>query len=346
MKLMHRVFSAIIVLLLLFSNAYSQFNLSQPVPMDPDVKVGKLSNGLVYYILRNTKPEKKVELRLVVNAGSILEENSQLGLAHFMEHMSFNGSKHFPKNELVDYLQKVGVQFGADLNAYTSFDETVYILPISSDNQEVLEKGFTVLEDWAFNNLLDKSEINKERGVVLEESRLSKGAQERMRRQYFPKLFNGSKYAERLPIGKDTILKTFNPSELERFYRQWYRPDLMAVVVVGDINPADIEKKIKAHFGSFKNPQKEIPRPAITAIKQRVAPEAMVITDEEATNTILQIFNFVRPEKKIRTWGDYRSRMVQDLVASLINQRLQELTHKENPPFVYAYTGNGEFIRG
>ena len=158
-----------------------------------------------------------MELRLVVNTGSILEDADQRGLAHFMEHMNFNGSKHFPKNELVDYLQKVGVKFGADLNAYTSFDETVYILPISRDDPDIVEKGFTVLEDWALNNLLDKTEIDKERGVVLEESRLSKGAQERMLRQYFPKLFNGSKYAERLPIGKDSILKTFSPATLDKF---------------------------------------------------------------------------------------------------------------------------------
>src|SRR2546423_14002717 len=248
MKWMFRFFSAIAVLIISSANGCAQFNLNQPVPVDPEVRIGKLSNGLIYYIQKNPKPEKKVELRLVVNAGSILEENDQRGLAHFMEHMSFNGSKHFPKNELVDYLQKVGEQFGADLNAYTSFDETVYILPISSDNPEVLEKGFTVLEDWAFNKLMDTVEINKERGVVLEESRLSKGAQERMRRQYFSALFNGSLYAERLPIGKDSILRTFSPTLLGNFYHQWYRPDLMAVVVVGDIDPAQIEQKIKEHF--------------------------------------------------------------------------------------------------
>src|SRR3954465_11584929 len=220
-----RCFSVVLISLVCLQG-FSQFNMSQPVAVDPNVKMGKLPNGLTYYIRKNVKPEKKVELRLVVNAGSILEDENQRGLAHFMEHMNFNGSKNFPKNELVDYLQKIGVQFGADLNAYTSFDETVYILPISTEDPKVVEKGFTVLEDWAFNNLLDKTEIEKERGVVLEESRLSKGAEEGSSRQYFPKLFNGSKYAERLPIGKDSILKTFSPATLERFYKQWYRPDL------------------------------------------------------------------------------------------------------------------------
>ena len=347
MKIFIKPLSSAVFLLSFFSvNLFAQINLSQPIPVDPNVKVGKLPNGLTYYIQKNAKPEKKMELRLVVNAGSILEDPEQRGLAHFMEHMNFNGSKHFPKNELVDYLQKVGVKFGADLNAYTSFDETVYMLPISSDDPDIVEKGFTVLEDWAGNNLLDKTEIDKERGVVLEESRLSKGAQERMLRQYFPKLFNGSKYAERLPIGKDSILKTFNPPTLERFYKQWYRPDLMAVVVVGDIDPAEAEKKIKAHFSGFKNPANERPRPAITQIAARTKADAMVLTDDEATNTILEVFNYITPAKKTKTWADYRESVKKELINSLINERLQELTQKENPPFVYGYTGIDQFIRG
>ena len=325
---------------------FAQFNLSQPIPVDPNVRIGKLANGLTYYIRKNTQPSKKVELRLVVNAGAVLEDNDQRGLAHFMEHMNFNGSKHFPKNELVDYLQKVGVKFGADLNAYTSFDETVYVLPISTEDPQVVEKGFTVLEDWAGNNLLDPTEINKERGVVLEESRLNKGAQQRMLKQYFPKLFNGSKYAERLPIGKDSIIQNFKPEVLQRFYKQWYRPDLMAVIVVGDIDPAVAEQKIKSHFSGFKNPVHEKPRPSIIPIQARTKPEAMVITDDEATNTILQVFNFIRPAKKIRTWGDYRQSIIDELINNLINQRLQELTQQENPPFVYGFAGTQNFIRG
>ena len=309
-------------------------------------KMGKLPNGLTYYIRKNVKPEKKLELRLAVNAGSVLENNDQRGLAHFMEHMGFNGSKNFPKNELVDYLQKTGVKFGADLNAYTGFDETVYILPIPTDDPAVVEKGFMVLEDWAFNNLFDKNEIEKERGVVLEESRLSKGSFERMSRQYFPKLFNGSKYAERLPIGTDPVLKNFKHETLKSFYKNWYRPNLMAVIVVGDIDPAEAEKKIKAHFSKFTNPANAPVRPAITPIAQRTKPEAMVVTDDEATNNILQIFNFIKPARKIKTWGDYRENIVEELISSLINQRLNELTQKADPPFVFGYTGYQSFLRG
>ncbi|MCU7551027.1 insulinase family protein [Chitinophagaceae bacterium LB-8] len=325
---------------------FAQFKLTDPIPVDPNVKVGKLPNGLTYYIQKNPKPEKKLELRLVVNTGSVLEDADQRGLAHFMEHMSFNGSKNFPKNELVDYLQKTGVEFGADLNAYTSFDETVYILPIPSDKPETVEKGFTVLEDWAFNNLMDKSEIEKERGVVLEESRLSKGANERMSRKYYPHLFNGSKYAIRLPIGNDTILRTFKPETLNRFYKQWYRPNLMAVVVVGDIDPVAAEKKIKAHFSKFTNPANAKPRPSIIPIAVRTKPEAMVLTDEEATNTVLRVYNYVKPAEKVKTWAAYREQVIEELVTSLINQRLQELTQQENPPFMYGYTGFTSFLRG
>ncbi|HET9434088.1 MAG TPA: pitrilysin family protein, partial [Chitinophagaceae bacterium] len=323
-----------------------QYKLTDPLPRDPNVKIGKLENGLTYYIRKNVKPEKKLELRLAVNTGSVLENDNQRGLAHFMEHMGFNGSKNFPKNELVDYLQKTGVEFGADLNAYTSFDETVYILPIPTDDPTVVEKGFTVLEDWAFNNLFDKNEVEKERGVVLEESRLSKGSFERMSRQYFPRLFNGSKYAERLPIGKDDVLKNFKHETLKSFYKTWYRPNLMAVIVVGDIDPSEAEKKIKAHFSKFTNPPNATARPAIIPIKERTAPDAMVVTDDEATNTFLQIFNFVKPAKKIKTWADYRESTVEGLISSLINQRLTELTQSANPPFVFANTGFQPFLRG
>jgi zinc protease len=336
-----------LVLVVIFcAPSFAQINLNQPIPLDPNVRTGKLPNGITYYILKNARPEKKVELRLAVNAGSVLEDNDQRGLAHFMEHMNFNGSKNFPKNELVDYLQKVGVKFGADLNAYTSFDETVYILPLSTEDPEVLDKGFLVLEDWAFNNLLDKTEIDKERGVVLEESRLSKGADQRMLRQYFPKLFLGSKYAQRLPIGSDSVLQNFSYATLERFYKTWYRPNQMAVIVVGDIDVAEMEKKVKKHFGPYKNPANAKARPAIIPIQNRLRPEAMVVTDEENTSTILQVISTITPSKPVVTWKDYREKLVEELVNNIVNQRLQELTKKEQPPFVAGFAGQMSFIRG
>lgn len=332
---------------LLFTQiAFSQFDASKNLPLNADVKIGKLANGLTYYIQKNTKPEKKVQLRLVVNTGSVLEQPDQQGLAHMMEHMNFNGSKHFQKNELVNYLQSIGVQFGADLNAYTSFDETVYILPIPSDDPEKIDKGFTILEDWAGNALLDTAEINKERGVVLEESRLGKGANERMGKQYFPELFNGSQYSSRLPIGKDSILQNFKAESLVSFYKTWYRPDLEAVIVVGDIDPAIAEQEIIKHFSQFKNPVSEVPRPAIISIAERIQNTGMVLTDKEQTLKILQVFNYIEKAKPITTWADYKETVVEGLFNSLINQRLTELTQQADPPFLFGSTAFQNFIRG
>src|SRR6187402_518344 len=206
----------------LVQNAIAQPALTDKLPVDPNVKVSKLANGLTYYIRKNSRPEKKVELRLVINAGSILEDDDQQGLAHFTEHMAFNGTKNFKKNDLVSFLQSIGVEFGADLNAETGFNETVYILPIPTEKKENIENGFQILEDWASTVAFEGAEIDKERGVVLEESRLGKGADDRMFRVVYPKMFEGSKYASRLPIGKDDILKNFKYDVIKRFYRDWY----------------------------------------------------------------------------------------------------------------------------
>ena len=338
---------ASITLLLLVAGivAVAQVKLTDPLPISPEIKIGKLSNGLTYYIRKNSRPEKKVELRLVVKAGSILEDDDQQGLAHFTEHMAFNGSKNFKKNDLVSFLQSIGVEFGADLNAYTSFDETVYILPIPLDKKENLEKGFLVLEDWASTVTFENAEIDKERGVVLEESRLGKGANDRMNKVIFPKLFAGSKYAERLPIGKEDILKNFKYDVIKRFYKDWYRPDLMAVVVVGDLDPAEAEKMIKSHFEKLKNPAKPRPRSYAT-MELRKKSEGLVVTDKEATNHILQILYSNKVAKPEVLISDYRAQIVKGLFNSMLGQRLQELTQKSNPPFIFGGSDFGEFVHG
>ncbi len=339
-------FLSFVIIFFLANHVSAQQNLNDKLPTDPNVKIGKLPNGLTYYIRKNVKPENKTQLRLVVNAGSVLEDPDQQGLAHMMEHMNFNGSKHFPKNDLVSYLQSIGVQFGADLNASTGFDETIYILPIPSNDSVKVDKGFTILEDWAGNALLDSTEINKERGVVLEESRLGKGANERMGKKYFPKLFNGSKYASRLPIGKDDIIEHFKPATLKRFYKTWYRPDLIAVIVVGDIDPSMAEKEIIRHFSKFKNPSPEQPRPSIIPIANRTVSEGMVLTDKEEAYKLLRIFNYVEKAKPIKTWADYRNSLIENLFTSMISERLSELTHQASPPFVFANAGFSDFLRG
>ena len=200
------------------SGAQTAPNLSEPLPIGPQVTVGTLANGLTYYIQKNGRPEKRLELRLVVKAGSVLEDEDQQGLAHFTEHMAFNGSTHFKKHDLVSYLQSIGLKFGADLNAYTGFNETVYILPIPTDKPENIERGFLVLEDWAQGVSFNGADIDLERAIVLEELRLGKGAQDRMNKVLWPKIFSGSQYAKRLPIGTEDSLKGFQHEAIKRFY--------------------------------------------------------------------------------------------------------------------------------
>lgn len=320
-------------------------DLASPIPTDPNVTVGKFDNGLTYYIRTNKKPEKKVELRLIVNVGSILEDNDQQGLAHFMEHMNFNGTKNFEKNELVSYLQSIGVEFGADLNAYTSFDQTVYILPIPTDKEGNLDKGFQIIEDWAHNALLTDKDIDDERGVVLEESRLAKGAQMRMMRKYLPELMAGSKYAERLPIGKDDILKNFKYETLRRFYKEWYRPDLMAVAVVGDIDKETAMKYLEKHFKNIENPAKERERFSVP-VPARQEPNAMVLTDKEATNYLLQIIFPSEKQEKEKDLKDYRHSLVRGLMQQVLNQRLSDLARSSDPPFPFAQVSISGWARG
>ena len=313
--------------------------------VDPLVKIGHLSNGLTYYIRKNLKPEQKVELRLVVNAGSILEDEDQQGLAHFSEHMAFNGTTNFKRNDMVSFLQSIGVSFGNDLNAYTGFDETVYILPIPTDKPGNIEKGFQVLEDWA-HNVTDKPEdIDAERLVVLEESRLGKGADDRVQRKLYPKIFAGSLYANRLPIGIDSIVKTASYSSVRRFYADWYRPDLMAVIVVGDMDILTAENMIRKHFEGMKNPAVERKRAEVLRPKYDKT-EALVVTDKEATNYVAEIHYSPVKSTPAITEKEFRNDIAKQIFTTLFNERLRELTQKENPPFLFAATGFDNVARG
>jgi len=318
-----------------------EFKLDSKIPLDPTVRLGKLKNGLTYYIKQNKKPESKVDLRLVINAGSILEDEDQQGLAHFMEHMCFNGTKNFPKNDLVDYLQSIGVKFGQHLNAYTSFDETVYFLPIPSDDKQKLDKGFLILEDWAFNTVLTPEEIDKERGVVLEEYRLGLGADKRMMGQFLPKIMYQSHYANRLPIGQKEILENFKHEALIRYYKDWYRPNLMSIIVVGDIDVDAIEKKIIANFSKYNNPKKERPR-KLYDVPNHKETFVAVESDPEATSSEVQLYYKDREEPKpLITIADYKSNLIKGLFSSMLNNRLRELTNSATPPFVYGYSYHG-----
>ena len=317
---------------------------SDALPITPEVKIGKLPNGLTYYIQNNGKPEDKVELRLALKAGSIVETEDQVGLAHFMEHMNFNGTKNFQKNELVDYLQSIGVEFGADLNAYTGFDQTVYILPIPSDDPEKLDKGFQILQDWAGNALLTAEDIDDERGVVIEEYRTRLGAATRMQSKYLDKIAYKSRYAERLPIGTKENLETFDYESLRNFQKDWYRPNLMAVIAVGDLDVETLEQKIIANFSDLKNPDNPKPREDYYS-ENHEGTFVAIEWDEEATSSQVQIYykDKGNPEKT-RTIQDYRDNMVEGLFTQMINNRLNEYRNKPNPPFLFGFSYHGGII--
>ncbi len=319
-------------------------DLTQKIPIDPKTRVGQLENGLTYYIKYNQKPENKVELRLAVNAGSLLEDDDQLGLAHFTEHMAFNGSEHFEKNELLDYVQSVGVKFGAHINAYTSFDETVYMLPIASDSAEILENAFLILEDWATGLSFDDDEIDKERGVVVEEWRLGQGAQRRMLDKWLPVLLKDSRYADRLPIGTKEILENFDYDVVRRFYNDWYRPNLMAVTVVGDVDVNEMEQKIKDHFGDIQNPKTQREKPFFP-VPDHKETEVAIISDPEAPFTNVMVINKFEPEPFV-TLTDYRRYIMYNIYTGMLNQRLNELRQQADPPFIFASTSlGGLFVR-
>ncbi len=257
----------------------------KPLPVDKDVITGTLDNGLRYYIQKNQKPEKRAELRLFVDAGSVLEDDDQCGLAHLVEHMAFNGTKNFKKQELVDYLEKLGIKFGPELNAYTSFDQTVYMLTVPTDSTEILATGFAVLEDWAHNLSFDPEEIDKERGVVIEEWRLGRGAWMRMFDKQLPVLFKGSKYADRLTIGKKEIIESASYETIKKFYHDWYRPDLMAVAAVGDFDVKVIEGYIKEHFSKLTSPAFERER-VIPDVPKHKETYFAIASDKETPYTL------------------------------------------------------------
>lgn len=311
------------------------------VPVDNKTIKKTLPNGFTYYIRQNKTPGKKVELRLVINAGSILETEKQQGLGHFLEHMSFNGTKSFPNAEMIKTFESFGVRFGKELNAYTSFDETVYYLPIQSDKVSL---GITALEDWAMNLTLSEKEIDRERGVVLEELRLGKTASTRIREQYLPVLMGGSLYPLRLPIGKEDVIQNFTYDELRSYYKKWHRPDLMAIMVIGDIDPKEIEKEIIEKFSVYKMPEHNEPRPS-NPVPDHKETKYVLATDPETSGCSVEI-SYKHSPKKVITQQDYiESNIYNSLYSSMINSRLNELLEEEEPPFSEAESGYSNYFR-
>lgn len=306
-------------------------NWNAPLPFDNEVKVGKLKNGFTYYIRKNKEPEKRVTMYLGVKVGSILETEEERGLAHFLEHMNFNGLKHFPKNDLIDYLQKAGVRFGSDLNAYTSFNETVYELPIPSDDPELLKNGLQVMRDWAQDALLTSEEIDKERGVIMEEMRGNRGAQQRMQDQYLPVLFNGSLYAERLPIGTEAVITGFKHQLIRDFHKRWYRPELQSIVIVGDIDPIEMEKEVTRLFSDMQVQKKAAERKKV-GIELLNKNQFKVVTDPEMPQTVVYMV-IKHPFEETKTYKDYKLELTKGIYSQIINARLFEIAQKPDAPF-------------
>jgi zinc protease len=317
--------------------------LEKKLPVDPKITVGQFANGLRYYIRENKRPENRAELRLAVNTGSVLEDDDQLGLAHLLEHMAFNGTKNFAKHELIEFMESIGMRFGPGLNAYTSFDETVYMLQIPTESEEVMEKAFQILDDWTQALSLENEEIDKERGVIIEEWRQGRGANARMMDKQFPIIFKGSHYADRLIIGKKEIIANFEHDVLKRFYRDWYRPDLMAVVAVGDFDSAKVEPLIIKHFADL--PKATDPRHrTVFPVPDHEETMFAIATDKEAMNTSVAVIHKL-PLQDTSTIGAYRNMIVEQLYHGMLNQRFAELAQKKDPPFLGASSGKGQFVR-
>lgn len=315
---------------------------AQSVPRDPAWVTGSLPNGFTYYIRKNNTPENRAVLYLVNKVGSILETEQQRGLAHFLEHMAFNGTEHFPKHELVDYLQKSGVRFGADLNAYTSFDETVYQLPVSTTDKTLYENAFRILHDWAHGATLDGDEIDKERGVVLEEKRLHLGVGQRIQDQTMPLYTNGSLYGARIPIGLEEVVKNAPYDTLRSFYHDWYRPDLQALVIVGDINVSATEKTIRKVFSDLPMPAHAKPRPVIN-IPLTGKTQFAVITDPEITTTQLEL-KIKFPALREKEVNDFREQAMRVLFSNMLNERFNTVIQQKDAPFLRAGVGFGNLL--
>lgn len=316
---------------------------AQTIPLDKQVRKGILPNGFTYYIRHNESPQGRVVFNLVVKVGSIVEDDDQSGMAHFIEHMSFNGTKHFPKNQLVDYLQRNGLRFGADINAYTGFDETVYQLPLTN-SPAILKKGLLIIRDWAQDATLATEEIDKERGVILEEKRTQMGPGQRIQQQYTPMLFNASRYADRDPIGTDSSLRYFNPSALRRFYKDWYRPDLQGIIAVGDFDVVEMEKMIRNNFSSLKNPSVRRPRQKYR-IELNGKDSFMALKDAEMNTAMAQII-IKHQSPEMKTEEDYRLAVIRRLLNTVMAKRFRTLVTSDSSKVLQASVSIGELMGG
>ena len=320
-----KLFLSALILLGTMLTAVAQMQMPT-LPVDKDVRIGKLSNGLTYYIRYNNWPENRAEFYIAQRVGSLQEDEPQRGLAHFLEHMCFNGTKHFKGNDLIRYCESIGVQFGRDLNAYTSIDQTVYnISNVPTTRQSALDSCLLILYDWADGLMLDPAEIDKERGVIHEEWRMRSSASQRMFERALPTLYPGSKYGLRMPIGLMSVIDNFKPQTLRDYYEKWYRPDNQAIIVVGDIDVDHVEAEIKRLFSGIV-----LQADAAPVVKEPVPDNAEPIVviekdKEQRTNTIDLIFKHEAMPDSIKNTIPYLvSEYVKNTAIRMLNARLEE----------------------
>ena len=332
-------------LLSLLMVAMFSLNCLAQLPMDPNVRYGKLDNGMTYYIRHNEKPANRADFYIAQKVGSVLEEENQRGLAHFLEHMAFNGTTNLPGMTLRNYLQSRGVKFGENLNAYTAIDQTVYMVTnVQTDLPGLVDTCLLILHDWSSFIALEEEEIDNERGVILEEERTTGGGNRRAMEALLPKMYPGSPYGERLPIGTKEVIANFTYQELRDYYNKWYRPDLQGLIIVGDIDVDAIEARIKEMFADIAAPVNPAER-TIFPIADNAEPIVAIASDPELTSTSLQIFykHDVTPDALKQTPDYWMSQYVLNLISQMQINRLQELTQKPNPPFIGGYSYFGDY---
>ncbi len=317
------------------------------IPLDPAVKRGVLPNGLTYYIRHNAWPEKRADFYIAQKVGSMQEEENQRGLAHFLEHMCFNGTKHFPGDALKQYLERIGVKFGENLNAYTSFDETVYnINNVNVDIPGAMDSCLLILHDWSHDLLLEDKEIDKERGVINEEWRMRRSAMMRMQERAFHKLYEGSKYADRMPIGTMDIVMHFPYEDLRSYYRRWYRPDLQGLVIVGDFDVNQMEQKIRQMFADIKPAAKDAPAREYFPVADNKTPLVAIEKDKEQTAALAMMFfkTPAIPDEAKHKNVYLLQRYLQSAFSEMLNARLQEIAQKPDAPFSYTAVDYGDYL--
>ena len=336
----HSILTAILLCFVAFTQVMAQeMQEPEPLPIDPKVRYGKLSNGLTYYIRHNDQPKDRADFYIAQNVGSILEEENQRGLAHFLEHMAFDGSRNFPNNGMDEYIESVGMRSGENFNAYTSFDETVYMITNAPVNKSgVVDSCLLILHDWSGFLALTDSAIQKERGVIREEWRTRQDAQTRLWEQQLPKMYPGSRYANRMPIGSIDVIENFKPDELRAYYKKWYRPDLQAIIIVGDVNVDQVEATIKKMFA-------DVPAPVNPAKREQVSvpdndlPLISIAKDKEASNTILYIFykHDKLPNDLNRTIAGLVKDYIQQICASIMDEHPEQciIQFKILPPQLF-----------